>query len=391
MIPTVNPHLLDTATPPIPEAKAWLARYAGECGPKIDLSQAVPGELPPAAMLDALARAAENGDAASYGPILGDTALRAAYAAEVARIYGGQVAADDIAITAGCNLAFVVAAMAAAKAGDAVLLPAPWYFNHAMTLNLLGIEARVLPCQAENGFVPDVDDAERLIDHRVRAIVLVTPNNPTGAIYPPAVIARFADLARRRGLWLILDETYRDFLPDGIDRAHDLFARGSQARGHVLQLYSFSKAYGIPGHRLGAMVLPRPLVPEVAKILDCLQICAPRVSQIASAWAIDGLTSYRNSNRREIARRGAAFRSVLASSNNWRIDALGAYFAYVRHPFDGVPAPVVAERLAVERGVLMLPGGYFGPEQDRHVRVAIANVSVDAIAMLGDRLAGFSL
>jgi aspartate/methionine/tyrosine aminotransferase len=391
MTPAINPRVVDTGTPPIPAAKAWLAHYSGTYGPRIDLSQAVPGEPPPAAMLDALGRAAADGAAAAYGPILGDMALREVYAADVARTYGGRVDPDDIAITAGCNLAFVVAAMALAKAGDVVLLPAPWYFNHAMTLNLLGVEPRALACRAENGFVPDADDAERLIDPRVRAVVLVTPNNPTGAIYPAAAIARFAELAQRRGLWLILDETYRDFLPDGIDRAHDLFTPGPEAREHMIQLYSFSKAYGIPSHRLGAMVLPRALVPEVAKILDCVQICAPRVPQIACTWAIDGLASCRESNRREIARRGVAFRSVLAGTNDWRIEALGAYFAYVRHPFDGVPAPVVAERLAVERGVLTLPGGYFGPDQDQHVRVAIANVGVDAIAMLGDRLAGFSL
>lgn len=381
-----NPLVVDTGTPPIPEAKAWLAAYDGRLGPSIDLSQAVPGEPPPPGMLAALARAAGDPAASAYGPILGDAPLREAYAAHVAALYGGPVEPDRIAITAGCNLAFVVAIMAVARAGDAVLLPAPWYFNHAMTLQMLGIEARALPCRAEDGFIPDVKAAEGLIDGSVRALVLVSPNNPTGAVAAPETIDGFAALARRKGLWLILDETYRDFLPGGA-RPHQLIAQGHA--DNLVQLYSFSKAYGIPGHRLGAMLAPHALQPQIGKVLDCLQICAPRVPQMAAAWAIAAMADYRSQNRAEIERRGAAFRAALGELRGWRIEALGAYFAYVAHPFAGVSSSEVAERLALERGVLALPGSYFGPWQEGHLRFAVANVAIEAIAQLPGRLAGF--
>ena len=155
----LNPHVVDTGTPPIPAARAWMTRYDGAFGAPIDLSQAAPGSAPPRALLDRLAGAAGAPDAARYGAILGDEPLRAAYAGEVAALYGGDVAAGDVAITAGCNLAFLAAALAVARAGEAVLLPAPWYFNHQMTLNMLGIEARPLPCRAADGFVPDLATA----------------------------------------------------------------------------------------------------------------------------------------------------------------------------------------------------------------------------------------
>ena len=121
--------------------------------------------------------------------------------------------------------------MALAKAGDAVLLPTPWYFNHQMTLDMLGIEAApaALP-RRRPASCPDPDDAERADRRRSRAIVLVTPNNPTGAIYPPAVIERFAELCRRRGIWLVLDETYRDFLPDATRRRTGCSRRRTGAR-----------------------------------------------------------------------------------------------------------------------------------------------------------------
>lgn len=380
----LNPLLLDTATPPIPHAQGWRRAYDGRRGPFIDMAQAAPGYPPHESLLAALGAAAASPTAAQYGPIFGDAALRAALAQEMSRVYGAPFEAGEIAITAGCNMAFFVAAIALAKAGEAVLLPSPWYFNHEMTLRMLGIEARPLPCRPERGFLPDPDEAAALIDARVRAIVLVSPNNPTGAVYPPGLIARFAALAAARGITLVLDETYRDFLPDGAP--HGVFS--GPHRGAAMQLYSFSKSYCIPGHRLGAIVAPAPAVAEIGKILDSLQICPARPGQIALAPAIGGLKSWRDGNRAEIDRRQNAFRAALSGSNGWRIDSIGAYFAFVAHPHPGRPAAEVAERLAAEAGVLALPGPYFGPGLETHLRFAFANVEVAAIGEAGKRLSG---
>ncbi len=386
----VNPLLAATASPPVPEAQAWRAAYDGAFGPFIDLSQAVPGRPPHADMLKKLAEAAASAEAARYGAITGDRSLRETYAQHVSGLYGGPVMPEEIAVTAGCNQAFFVVMLALAQAGEAVLLPTPWYFNHQMTLAMLGIEARPLPCDQEAGFVPDPEAAEALVDERLRAIVLVTPNNPTDAVYPPDVIARFAELCRRRNLWLVIDETYRDFLPPEAGRPHDLLA-GETWRDNVIQLYSFSKAYGIPGHRLGALIAGTPVIAEITKVLDCLQICAPRTGQAALAWAIPALAGWRAANAEDINRRLAAFRAALADLPEWGVTSIGAYFAYLRHPFPGRKGRSVAERLAAERGVLALPGSYFGESADAHVCVAFANVEAEEIARLPERLAAFRL
>ncbi len=180
----MNPLVAETGSPPIPEAQGWTRRYGGSRGPLIDLSQAVPGDPPHPDFLARLAASAGSVPGAKYGPIAGDEDLRAAHAADLSRIYGGSIGRSEVAVTAGCNLAFFAAMMLLARHGDAVLLPTPWYFNHQMSLDMLGIEPRALPCRPEAGFIPSVDAAEALIDGRVRAIVLVTPNNPTGAVYP---------------------------------------------------------------------------------------------------------------------------------------------------------------------------------------------------------------
>ena len=390
MTASLNPLLLDTGTPPIPEAYAWVARYDGRAGPLMNMAQAAPGSPPPPELLQRLGADAADPAGARYGAIFGDDVLRKAFAAEQSAIYGAEIGPANVHITAGCNLAFFVTMLALAKAGDNVLLPAPWYFNHQMALQMLGIEARALTLDAETGFVPDPAVAAPLIDARTRAIVLVTPNNPTGAIYPAKTIGQFAELARAHGLWLVMDETYRDFLEPAHGRPHELFRRPDWHE-NIVQLYSFSKSYCMPGHRLGAITAGGAIVPELEKALDTMVICPPRPAQAAVAWGIGALTAWRNDMRDEINRRGEACRAALAGANDWRVSSLGAYFAYVRHPFPGKTSIAVAEAMAMTRGVLALPGTYFGPNQDTHIRIAFANADAEVIAKLPERLRGLQV
>ncbi|WP_299472589.1 aminotransferase [uncultured Roseibium sp.] len=386
-ISNLNPNLIDTATPPIPEAEDWLLAYDGRFGPALNLSQAVPGDPPPSEFMAKIASSAGTTEATRYGDIFGDHGLRAAYAADCSELFQASIDPAEIAITAGCNQAFFVSIMALAAAGDAIILPAPWYFNHKMTLDMLGVEARPMPLLAENSFLPDVADTAKLIDDKVKAIVLVTPNNPTGAIYPPDLITSFFELAHEQGIKLILDETYRDFLHEKA-APHGLFSDPCW-QDTVISLYSFSKSYAIPGHRLGAVTASPQVLSELGKVLDCIQICPARAAQLALPWAMANLSGWRMETNAQISERAGAFRKALTPHPAWRIDQMGAYFAYVRHPFPGVSAVAVAERLASDCGLLALPGSYFGPGQEQHLRFAFANVGCHAIAQVTDRLAGF--
>jgi aspartate/methionine/tyrosine aminotransferase len=154
-----------------------------------------------------------------------------------------------------------------------------------------------------------------------------------------------------------------------------------------VHLYSFSKAYCVPGHRVGAIAAGPGFQRELAKAIDTLQICPPRAPQIALAWGVEALRDWRAGNRAIMAGRAAAFRAAMAPVNAWRIDALGTYFAYLRLP-DGMPdAEATAEALAVDRGLLGLPGSFFGPGQERHLRLAFANAEEAVIAAVPGRLA----
>ncbi|MGB8811925.1 MAG: aminotransferase, partial [Paracoccaceae bacterium] len=248
----LNPAMAATFPPPVMEARRWLAGvvFTPE-RPLINVSQAAPVDSPPLGLRQAIADAAlNNPDAHLYGPVLGLPALRAEIASQWSASYGGTITPDQTAITQGCNQAFTAVMSTLAGAGDEVILPTPWYFNHKMWLDMQGVAAIPLPTGPT--LIPDAGLAATLITPRTRAIVLVSPNNPGGVEYPAATLSAFRDLARAHNLALIVDETYRDF--DSRSGApHDLFADQNWA-DTLIQLYSFSKAYRLTGHRVGAIV-----------------------------------------------------------------------------------------------------------------------------------------
>ncbi|KAA1184635.1 aminotransferase [Rhizobium tropici] len=371
--------------PPIPSVVAWGREYRGQKGPLIDLSQAVPGYPAHPEMLRLLSEAAGQQAMTGYGPIEGEPLLRQAYAAHVAEFYGADISAGNIHITAGCNQAFMCAAIALAGAGDTVALTNPFYFNHDTTLSMLGIGRRLVDCDAAAGFLPDLSSAEAALAAGARMLAIVTPNNPTGAVYPPGLLHELFMLCRKYGAWLIVDETYRDFLVEGHGRPHSLLSEPGWEDTLVL-LYSFSKSFCIPGHRLGAITAGPKLIAEIAKVMDNMQICAPRSAQIAVASALPVLADWRAGNRLEIARRADALRRAASELTGWEIAAIGAYFAFVRHPFADRSSSEVAEELASKRGVVCIPGAYFGEGQERYLRLAFANADVASIGLLPERL-----
>ena len=132
-----------------------------------------------------------------------------------------------------------------------------------------------------------------------RAIVLCSPNNPTGAIYPPEVIAGFFDLARSRGIALVMDETYKDFR-DGPAPAHPIFAQAGWEDAFI-HLYSFSKAYAMTGYRVGSITASARVLAEIEKILDCMAICPAHISQRAALFALASLEGWKDGQDRHDA------------------------------------------------------------------------------------------
>jgi aspartate/methionine/tyrosine aminotransferase len=383
----INPNLAGVAVPPIAEAHGWIkGRSFPAAKPLIDVAQAVPGYPPPTALTDHLAALIGRPESARYTDIEGLPALRAGLAKDMNAFYGASIAPESVMITAGCNQAFCFAIAALAEPGDDVILPLPYYFNHQMWLDMAGVRATYLPFRPDRGGVPDPEEAARLVGPRTRAIVLVSPNNPTGAVYPAETIRAFFALARDRNLALVIDETYRDFLPTDA-RPHDLF--DDPAWGDVLvQLYSFSKVYCLTGYRVGSIIAGERFIAELAKMMDTVTICAPRIGQMAAIYGLEHLVGWRKQNNAVMRERLAALKKAMSANDvGYELVSAGAYFAYLKHPFRGTGADKVAQRLAADSNMLALPGSMFGPGQEDFLRFAFANVPSESMAAIGRRLA----
>ena len=383
------PRTATTFRPPVMEARRWIegVRFAPD-RPLINVSQAAPVDPPPDGLRRAMAEAALKNDAAHlYGPVLGLPELRTALAARTATLYGGAVHAEDVAITSGCNQAFAAAIATLCTDGDEVILPTPWYFNHKMWLDMSGVTSVPLPTGPD--LLPDAENAAALISPRTRAIALVTPNNPCGVEYPGDLIAAFLDLARQHGIALIVDETYRDF-HSGNGAPHALF-KDENWRDTLIHLYSFSKAYRLTGHRVGAMIAAPARLAEVEKFLDTVAICPGQIGQHAALWGMQHLDQWLAGERDEILARRAAISAGFhrLEKRGWQLLGLGAYFAYIAHPFDQSSADL-APRLVTECGLLCLPGTMFTPPDDsagkKQLRIAFANLDAAGIVTLFERL-----
>ena len=392
MATKLNPRIRDTSAPPVMEALRWLDGVTFPPDrPLINVSQAAPALPPPKNMRQAIADIVLNDASAHlYGADLGLAELRAEVAAQTTARYGGNISADQVAITSGCNQAFTASMTTLAGEGDEVILPTPWYFNHHMHLTMQGV--RTVPLPTGEDLLPDPAVAEALITPQTRAIVLVTPNNPGGVEYPADLVRAFYNLAQREGIALVLDETYRDFdIRPG--PAHDLFTDPNWPET-LIQLYSFSKAYRLTGHRVGTLTASAARLAEVEKYIDTVTICPNQIGQRAALWGMRNMADWLAGERAEILDRRAAMEDGFHRLKGWKLRGIGGFFAYVEHPFD-IPSDILARRLVPEAGVLLLPATFFTPSGDprgaKELRIAYANIDRAGIAALFSRLEKLSL
>lgn len=376
--------------PPISEVKGWLAhRDPGDSRPLVDLCQAVPDYPPARQLTDYLATMLDDPALSKYSPDEGLPQVREAVCERYARRYGAGPIPRQLCLTIGASQAFWLALVTLCRAGDEVIVPLPAYFDHPMALEMLGLRPVWLPFDVDRGGIVDPAAVERLITPRTRAILLVTPSNPTGAVTPPDVIHELFSLARRRGIALLLDETYADFIPDGAS-PHDLFADPAWG-DHFVQIMSFGKTFALTGYRAGCLVASESFIHHALKAQDTMAVCQPRITQHAIMYGVRYLDDWVAANRRMMERRHDLFRAEFALPGNpFGLVASGTFFAWVRHPFPGRSGREVARRLVLEAGVICLPGEVFGPGLEPYLRLAFGNIREEAIPEAVERFRTFA-
>ena len=351
-------------TPVIPIVSRWIAETPGT----ISLGQGIVSYGPPE---EAIAAARAFGGAAEdhrYGPVEGLPPLLAAIETKLARENRIAVRPHSrVVVTAGGNLAFMNAVLAIADPGDEIVLPVPYYFNHEMAIVMAGV--CVVTAPTTERYQLDVDAIARAMTPRTRAVVTVSPNNPTGAVYPEADLRAVNALCAARGVFHIHDEAYEYFTYD--ETAHVSPGAIDGASAHTISLYSLSKAYGMASWRLGYMVIPESLWEAVNKIQDTLLICAPAVSQHAALAAIGRGRAHAAAHLPALARlRREVVRTLGGPGRAWELPPAGGAFYVFLRVHTTLDALRVTERLIREHRVAVIPGSAFGSTAGCYLRVS---------------------
>lgn len=375
---TINEHIRAVHFPPISEVKGWVAARSDNGLELIDLCQAVPDYAPAPELTAHLATLLADPQISKYSPDEGLPEVLEAVCRHYQRTYDARITPADICMTIGASQAFWLAIVTLCQAGDEVVVQVPYYFDHAMVLDTLGIRGVYAPFDEAAAGLPSPAMIESLITERTRAILLVTPSNPTGAITPPEMLEELYDLARRRKIALVLDETYNGFIPGGT-RPHDLFTRPEWGH-HLVQIASFGKTFALTGYRAGMLVASPEFIHHALKAQDTMAVCQPRITQHAVRYGLDHLDAWVAANREMMARRHDLFRAeFLRPGNPFRLAASGAFFAWVRHPWPEMTGRQAARRLVDEAAILSLPGEVFGPGLEGYLRLAFGNIREEAI------------
>ncbi len=351
-------------TPIIPIIADMIRRHPGT----ISLGQGVVHYSPPPETAAMVTRFLADPENHKYKPVVGCPELLDAFGAKLAAENGVRMGdARRLVITAGSNMGFMNALLAITDPGDEVILQLPYYFNHEMAIAMLNCRAVLVPTDAQFQVQPEL--IRRAITPRTRAVVTVSPNNPTGAVYPEAALREINALCGERGVFHIHDEAYEYFVYDGAKQ----FSPGSIEAGaaHTISLFSLSKSHGFASWRIGAMVVPEALLEPVRKIQDTNLICAPVVSQFAAVGALQAGAEYCRAHLEGIAKVRGFLRDALESLGDACEvpPAEGAFYYLVRLKC-GLDPMAVVERLIREHKVAVIPGTAFGVERGCYLRIA---------------------
>jgi aspartate/methionine/tyrosine aminotransferase len=320
----------------------------------------------PAPIAGALEQAVRGG-ATHYAPNAGLPALRAAIAARCSAQTGSVVTAEQVVVTVGAVNALFVALFALIDAGDEVLVPDPGWPNYASICHLASAAARPYAMPAEAGFLPDAGVLRDMIGPRTKALLINTPGNPSGAVFPARFMRELAALARDTGIWLISDEIYEDMLFEG--EHVSIGACGVADRSIVIS--GFSKSFAMTGWRLGWAVAPPSLAPVLAGLLEPVVSCAPTMIQEAGLAALRGEQRCVTDAAAQFRRRRDVMVEVLAGSPLLPVVPRGAFYGFLDISATGLGSLDFARRALAEAAVAVVPGITFGPASNRFVRVAL--------------------
>ena len=377
--------------PPIDALNTRMAEINAAGGDVISLGQSVPFFGPPPEMIEAVRDALDNFGPRlhTYGPDAGIPELREALARKLADFNGVEVDPDrQLLVTPGSNQAFMVTMMTILDPGDEVAIASPYYFNHHMAIELCRGVVREIPLSEENGFQMTLEDIEGVLTPRTKAVVIISPNNPTGTVYNPEEVVAIARSLTERGIYVITDDAYEVFCYDGTRHVSPRAVVESSEL--LITLGSLSKTLGMTGWRIGYIAADPSLIRQALKVQDATAICAPIVAQVAAVAALEQMPAYPQRMIGELNERRDLLQSVVdeTSALHWhRTD--GALFALVRADAVGGDRRELESELLERAHVLTVPGSAFGSQWSDFIRISYGCSPRDRYEEALERVARF--
>ncbi len=403
-----------TSPPPLSPFMDRAREISGAGGDLINLAQAVVDFAPPETYLRALTEGLASASSPAgpalhlYSPDAGISELRQALSLYLAESFDIPADPDaNIIVTPGANHAAYMALSALLEPGDEALLITPWYFNHEMTVTLLGGKVCTVPALPERNFSPSIEEIASAWSPRLKVLIMVSPNNPTGACYSDEWIKQLGRLlttdSRWQDVWLLSDQTYQEIY---FTHERPLSpASLEQLRPRTITVSSFSKSLALAGWRLGFITAPDELIAEVLKIQDSSVICASHAAQWALAKTLadhETLSEYFSASRKILSgRRDALIQPLIADKRFTLSIPDGACFAYL-----GLGGMISGETFAWDllesAQVALVPGIHFGGHvpchgqinreavPDTHVRLSFGSGSRSRLAEAATRIIAFA-
>ncbi|WP_228061543.1 pyridoxal phosphate-dependent aminotransferase [[Phormidium] sp. LEGE 05292] len=281
-----------------------------------------------------------------------------------------------IVVTAGSNMGFMNAILAIANPGDEIILQTPYYFNHEMAIAMASCRPVLVRTDENYQLLPDA--IESAITNKTKAVVTISPNNPTGAVYPQETLQAVNEICRQRGIYHISDEAYEYFTYNGVK--HFSPAAIPQSSDYTISLFSLSKAYGFASWRIGYMVIPQHLLVPIKKIQDTILICAPVISQYAALGALQAGVKYCQEKLKAITKVREIVLQELQNISDLCIipPADGAFYFLLKIQTD-LGAMELVERLIREYKVAVIPGTTFGIDDGCYLRVAYGALQAETV------------
>lgn len=334
----------------------------------ISLGQGVVYYGPPKSAFDRIPEFLADPENHKYKAVQGIPPLLEIIEAKLKADNGIEINSNNcIVVTAGSNMGFMNAILAITSPGDEIIIQSPYYFNHEMAIMMANCRPVVVPTDAN--FQLQVNAIAQAITNKTRAVVTISPNNPTGAVYPLEALQEVNEICRQHGIYHINDEAYEYFIYGGVK--HFSPAAFPASSEHTISLYTLSKAYGFASWRIGYMVIPERLLVAVKKIQDTILICPPVISQYVALGALQAGKNYWQERINAIASvREMALDKLSALQDFCTIPPADGAFYFLLKVQTKLSTMKLVERLIREHGVAVIPGTTFGIDDGCYLRVA---------------------